>query len=574
MSSGSGDSTNVISTFISGDGGNAIQIIIALAASSVGFVVAVVNSIAAYFRDKKHMEELAAQERRFEAFKKELEDKQRRLVRFENVQELMKQYKKPLLQSAFDLQARLANQIKSNFLYQFARKGNDRDREYARLNMAYVISEFLGWLEVIRQEIVFIVGEGNQTSNLNLIIDAIKFQFTGETPVQGNGRPGDVATETNWQMLQLYAGELRAIGEVMITERSSDDNHQGSNLSVIGYAEFVRRLTAEPPSAAEELPAWNASKEKLQQDILSPLLSYIDRLMTLDNESAPKYRMAILQVLLCKLIDVLDDAVPYEIGPEFNLKDGEEPRYISRDFRLTPLVRYLARPQLKWLADQRFMMKVEEVHHNSWEDWYNRLCELNEEDRDIYVRLAFPGFREDTHRDRAAKPVTQYDREQKLGKDGFPGAFPPREPRIREAWWWAALSPDDHRRWYNEALRQGGRLPPNTQPHKPGHNHGGVVGQNQRASARWSFSLLRNRGKNQPTTGAYVAVRPEPTPRPQQYGSGGATGNSGPVILTAPSAQQLRTTGATNSPSDSRVMTPLQVQVGSSTLRSSAGISS
>ncbi len=37
--------------------------------SSVGFVVAVVNSIAAYFRDRKQMEELAAQERRFEAFK-------------------------------------------------------------------------------------------------------------------------------------------------------------------------------------------------------------------------------------------------------------------------------------------------------------------------------------------------------------------------------------------------------------------------------------------------------------------------------------------------------------------------
>ena len=29
-------------------------------------------------------------------FKKDLEDRQRRLIRFENVQELMKQYKKPL----------------------------------------------------------------------------------------------------------------------------------------------------------------------------------------------------------------------------------------------------------------------------------------------------------------------------------------------------------------------------------------------------------------------------------------------------------------------------------------------
>ncbi|GIL71658.1 hypothetical protein Vretimale_895 [Volvox reticuliferus] len=336
------------------------------------------------------------------------------------------------------------------------------------------------------------------------------------------------------------------------------------------YAEFVRRLTAEPPSESDDLPAWMASKEKLQQEILSPLLSYIDRLMMLDNDSAPKYRIAILQVLLCKLIDVLDDAVPYEIGPEYNLENGEEPRYISRDFRLTPLVKYLSRPQLKWLAEQRFMEKVTEVHHHAWEDWYNRLHELPEEDRDIYVRLAFPGFREDTHRDRAGKPVMQNDREQKLGKDGFPGAFPPRQPRVREAWWWSALSPDDHRLWYHEALMKGGRVPPNSNPHK----HGG--GQNQKAAARWSLALLRNRGKNVPAAGAHVAVRPEPTQHPQQYGNGGAagTGNSGPTILTAPSVQQLRTTGTSNSPSGSRVMTPLQVQVGSSNLRSSAGISS
>lgn len=45
---------------------------------------------------------------------KELDDKQRRLVRFENVQDLMQTYKKPLLQSAFDLQSRLANQVRQD----------------------------------------------------------------------------------------------------------------------------------------------------------------------------------------------------------------------------------------------------------------------------------------------------------------------------------------------------------------------------------------------------------------------------------------------------------------------------
>lgn len=37
-------------------------------------------------------------------------------------------------------------------------------------------------------------------------------------------------------------------------------------------------------------------------------------------------RAPLLQVLLCKLIDVLDNAVPYEVGPEYDLENNEEPR--------------------------------------------------------------------------------------------------------------------------------------------------------------------------------------------------------------------------------------------------------
>jgi hypothetical protein len=39
-------------------------------------------------------------------------------------------------------------------------------------------------------------------------------------------------------------------------------------------------------------------------------------------------------VLLCKLIDVLDAAIPYDLGNEYDVEGGEEPQYISRDFRL------------------------------------------------------------------------------------------------------------------------------------------------------------------------------------------------------------------------------------------------
>jgi hypothetical protein len=63
---------------------------------------------------------------------------------------------------------------------------------------------------VVRKEIVFIVGGGTQTSNLNLVLDAIKYQFTGEDGVQGRapeGGEGDEAYEPYWRIFQLYAGK-------------------------------------------------------------------------------------------------------------------------------------------------------------------------------------------------------------------------------------------------------------------------------------------------------------------------------------------------------------------------------
>lgn len=47
------------------------------------------------------------------------------------------------------LRGTLLLQLKQNFLNVFIYdRGNNRDPEYARYNFAFVIAEFLGWLEV------------------------------------------------------------------------------------------------------------------------------------------------------------------------------------------------------------------------------------------------------------------------------------------------------------------------------------------------------------------------------------------------------------------------------------------
>eukprot|EP00983_Pelagomonas_calceolata_P086282 1156725-Pelagomonas_calceolata.AAC.2 len=107
------------------------------------------------------------------------------LFDWQGIQEFLKQYKKPILQSAFDLQSRLTNQVKNNFLYSFLQeRGGERDKNYALYNFSFVFAEFLGWLEVIRQEMVFVTGD-DDTPLLASLIDGIKFQLTGETPIQG-----------------------------------------------------------------------------------------------------------------------------------------------------------------------------------------------------------------------------------------------------------------------------------------------------------------------------------------------------------------------------------------------------
>jgi hypothetical protein len=109
----------------------------------------------------------------------------------------MVHYKKPMLAAAFDLQSRLQNIVKADFLndFMYSRwegKEDDlraeTDKEYGLYNTLYLFGEFFGWMEVIREEIVFLHGRW-PTPAVNEVLDAIKFQFSGEIDIQGQGQP-------------------------------------------------------------------------------------------------------------------------------------------------------------------------------------------------------------------------------------------------------------------------------------------------------------------------------------------------------------------------------------------------
>ncbi|GLI71032.1 hypothetical protein VaNZ11_016149 [Volvox africanus] len=424
------------------------QVIVALAFGAIGLIFSVLSNV---FQILNNV--------RLNKYQLELEAWQRQQTRFENVEELMEVYKKPLVESANELQLRLSLLLLSR---QKIMDNGERLQAYMLHSTLYLFGAFLGWLEVVRQEIVFVTGP--RAEILNEVIDAIKFQFTGETPVQGvpcTAEGLEYSLESPWHILQLYHVELRAIGEVMLSERTYDNDKKdikSTNLAVIGYAEFVRRFTMREPTL-EEFTAngcdyanfreakdhWDASKEKLLQENLRPLTLSVRKWMELQPESRPTERIAMLQVLLCKLIDFLDDGVECSnsdssSGARGGRRGGRPPvpeRFLSRNEWLSPKLDHLRLDALMWLWDRPFMMDcvdlVDPVRRRSWlslisapNSWMNVFGE--EVPLGVFRKLAFPGFREDLQRRCVGAGGGR--RNTVGGSPYLAAAFPPKAPTV------------------------------------------------------------------------------------------------------------------------------------------------
>lgn len=180
-------------------------------------------------------------------------------------EQTLKAYRDPLMRAAFDLQSRLWN-IGGNLFFQvFYEQGDETEREYAISNTMFVVAEYLGWCEIIRREVHFIdLGDDDQ-SRLVSLDEEIRKCF------MSNGYPE--------RSLRLFAGEQRAIGELMMI--GADKQRQ-----CMGYAEFCEKLDS---------PAFARWFTPLRQNIEA---------MTTARE--PSERLVELQNLLVDLLGILD----------------------------------------------------------------------------------------------------------------------------------------------------------------------------------------------------------------------------------------------------------------------------
>ena len=231
--------------------GNDIVALLSAFAAVIASVIASVLAIRGQTRLTKLQAELA--EKREEKLKKQA------------AEAILSKYREPLVNAAFELQGRIFNILRLNFLGAFYLNGNEREKQYAVENTIYVIAQYFGWTEIIRLDSQFLyLGELETTKKLAALQNNICDLFL------------DSRLE---KVLRIFRGEQRAIGESMIINNGSDDY-------CLGYAQFIQ------------------TQDATFQYWFEPLREHIDLLANDPNRYTD--RLIQLQHALVDLIDFLD----------------------------------------------------------------------------------------------------------------------------------------------------------------------------------------------------------------------------------------------------------------------------
>ncbi len=181
------------------------------------------------------------------------------------LEQTMRRYQGPLLHAVYDLQSRLYNIIVNGFFRKYLVGGSPEQKHYAEYNTAFLIAQFFGWTEIIRQEVQFIdFAESGKTRRLSEIRDEIYTLWQ---------------TDHFGDPLMIWAGEQRGIGELMI--ESSNER-----LTCKGYASFLK--------------SFGASQEPLMLRIRGAILA------SAHDQGSSNDRMRAIQHKLIDMMAILD----------------------------------------------------------------------------------------------------------------------------------------------------------------------------------------------------------------------------------------------------------------------------
>ena len=196
----------------------------------------------------------------------------RRRAQVARSEHLLARYSEPLARAAFDMQSRLYNILRMNFLQAFYTR-----QHYAETSTLWLIGQYLAWVEILRREVqVLDVGDSRQTAELQRRLFAVTDAFASDA--------GD-------QRFMVFRQDQRAIGEIMVVCREVGEVKRSD---CMGYAQFSEALSK------KEFSRWF---ERLRRD-LDSLATEAKDIGSQRFLQSP--RLILLQRALIDLVDLLD----------------------------------------------------------------------------------------------------------------------------------------------------------------------------------------------------------------------------------------------------------------------------
>jgi len=193
----------------------------------------------------------------------ELEMRRQQASGRDAIEEVMAQYKNPLLRSAIDLHGRIYSIMKVDFVKRHLKSDDTEWRDYAKASTLFRIAEFFGWIEILRQGVQFLdLGDQGRSRELATLLQRISLAFANTHQFPNAA-------------FRLFRDEQRAIGELVIETLPSD--HRG--YQCMGYARFVGRLELDPAFAR-----WFSRLGDEMDLMIDPLPGYMDRLTNVHDE--------------------------------------------------------------------------------------------------------------------------------------------------------------------------------------------------------------------------------------------------------------------------------------------------
>jgi hypothetical protein len=197
--------------------------------------------------------------------------------RLDRAEDLATRFREPLLQAAYNLQSRIYNIVKQDFLGRFysAPEASEQERTYAVNNTCFLFGQYLCWVEIIRRESQYVDPRSRETNRA--IVE--KLEHVRDCMAE--------SVQHTDRALRLFRGEQRAVGELMVVPVPMPTGDV-PRWECMGYAAF---------SAAMRDPDFHAW--------FAPVADGVKDLAAVEDGDFPQ-RLTELQHALIDLMDVLD----------------------------------------------------------------------------------------------------------------------------------------------------------------------------------------------------------------------------------------------------------------------------